>query len=103
MKNYIGVKEVKAIKAEKHTCTKNDCEEGIQGYKVIYEDGYQSWSPKQVFEEAYTEVSKDKQLVREKLCEIFENTNKINNIFVPQKYVLDFLNFCEENQFTFKK
>ena len=38
MKNYIGVKEVKAIKAEQHTCTKNDCEEGIQGYKVIYED-----------------------------------------------------------------
>ena len=103
MKNYIGVKEVKAIKAEKHTCTKNNCEEGIQGYKVIYEDGYQSWSPKQVFEEAYTEVSKDKQLVREKLCEIFEKTNKINNIFVPQRYVLDFLNFCEENQFTFKK
>ena len=93
MKNYIGVKKIKAI----------ECEEGIQGYNVIYEDGYQSWSPKQVFEEAYTEVSKDKQLVREKLCEIFENTNKMNNIFVPQQYVLDFLNFCEENQFTFKK
>ena len=103
MKNYIGVKEIKAIEAEQHTCTKNDCEKGIQGYKVIYEDGYQSWSPKQVFEEAYTEVSKDKQLVREKLCEIFEKTNKINNIFVPQRYVLDFLKFCEDNQFTFKK
>ena len=33
MKNYIGVKEVKAIEAEQHTCTKNDCEEGI--YKDI--------------------------------------------------------------------
>ena len=23
------------------------------GYKVVYEDGYESWSPKDVFEKAY--------------------------------------------------
>lgn len=26
------------------------------GYKVVYEDGYESWSPKDVFEKAYHEV-----------------------------------------------
>ena len=24
-----------------------------EGYKVVYEDGYESWSPKDVFEKAY--------------------------------------------------
>lgn len=27
---------------------------GEDGYKVIYPDGYESWSPKEVFEKAYT-------------------------------------------------
>ena len=47
MKNYIGVKIVKAEPQEK---------EGNPGYKVIYKDGYVSWSPKNVFEEAYREL-----------------------------------------------
>lgn len=29
-----------------------------EGYQVIYEDGYESWSPKNVFEEAYKENGK---------------------------------------------
>jgi hypothetical protein len=44
MKQYIGTKIIKA-KLE----TKN----GEEGYKVVYEDGYVSWSPKDVFEKAY--------------------------------------------------
>lgn len=27
------------------------------GYKVVYEDGYVSWSPKETFERAYREVT----------------------------------------------
>ena len=27
-----------------------------RGYKVVYEDGYISWSPKDVFEAGYTEI-----------------------------------------------
>ncbi len=27
------------------------------GYKVVYEDGYTSWSPKSAFEKAYRKVS----------------------------------------------
>jgi len=30
---------------------------GNDGYKVIYPDGYVSWSPKSVFESAYREVN----------------------------------------------
>jgi hypothetical protein len=41
MKNYIGVKIVRAKPAIK---------DGKDGYKVVYEDGYESWCPKAVFE-----------------------------------------------------
>ena len=51
--NYIGTKLITAIPAEKHTCTTEACPENIPGYKVIYEDGYTSWSPKDTFEKAY--------------------------------------------------
>jgi len=59
MKKYIGVKQVEA------------CEMGVDeamhkgykvtaglsaGYEVTYADGYKSWSPKDVFEEAYIET-----------------------------------------------
>ncbi len=32
-------------------------EENQPGYKVTYPDGYVSWSPKEVFETAYREVT----------------------------------------------
>lgn len=44
MKDYIGTKVVQAEPAEK---------DGREGYKVVYADGYESWSPKDTFEEAY--------------------------------------------------
>jgi len=47
MKTYIGVKIIKAEPIEK---------DGKPGYKVKYKDGYESWSPKEVFEEAYREL-----------------------------------------------
>ena len=40
MKQYIGTKVVQA-------------EPAADGYKVMYPDGYVSWCPKEVFEEAY--------------------------------------------------
>lgn len=42
--HYIGTKRVTAWEQEK---------DGIPGYAVQYADGYLSWSPKQVFEDAY--------------------------------------------------
>jgi len=47
MKTYIGTKIIRAEPKES----------GAQkGYRVVYEDGYESWSPKDVFEAAYVEM-----------------------------------------------
>jgi hypothetical protein len=61
MKTYIGTK---IIKAEPMTVQEFNEQvrslhysgEDQNGYKVIYEDGYESWSPKAVFEKAYRET-----------------------------------------------
>lgn len=60
MKKYIGTKEVSATPAWQIDGTIYP-KDGVvprsmnrkDGYKVIYEDGYESWSPKDVFEKAY--------------------------------------------------
>jgi len=48
MKRYIGTKIIHAVD-EKHS------ESGREGYRVRYADGYESWSPKEAFEDAYRE------------------------------------------------
>lgn len=58
MKAYIGTKVVQA-----EPCVSGPARE--EGYKVVYEDGYESWSPKDVFERCYREISSmEKTLVR---------------------------------------
>lgn len=44
MQSFFGTKKIHAEPAEK---------DGQPGYKVVYPDGYESWSPKGVFESAY--------------------------------------------------
>lgn len=44
MEKYIGTKIIVA---------EPEVKDGAEGYKVVYEDGYVSWSPKDVFEKAY--------------------------------------------------
>ena len=65
MEQYIGTKIIKAEPA--YRCTDNQMRVDIildpdeadtyykseEGYRVRYPDGYESWSPKDVFEEAY--------------------------------------------------
>ena len=60
MKKYLGVKIIEAEFASAGSC---GCKEGgacgrcdKDGYKVVYEDGYTSWSPKDVFEKAYRRI-----------------------------------------------
>lgn len=56
MKQYIGTK---LVEAEPCPAWK-DCgrhKTGDPGYKVRYSDGYESWSPKEVFERAYLPVT----------------------------------------------
>ena len=67
MSKYIGVKIIEATPMSKNIA----CDEGlvrvdecrrtpegteIDGYRVIYENGYISWSPKNVFDAAYRPV-----------------------------------------------
>lgn len=59
MEIYIGVKKVTA---------EQEIRDGKDGYKVVYEDGYSSWSPKKVFEESYRTVKTPNQLA-DVLCE----------------------------------
>lgn len=61
MKKYIGTKVVSATpairKGGKVYLPTDEIPKSMEtveeGYKVIYEDGYESWSPKDVFEKAY--------------------------------------------------
>ena len=57
MKKYIGTKLIEAVSAKK---------DGQDGYKVRYADGYESWSPKDVFEQAYLPISVNENLKTDK-------------------------------------
>lgn len=57
---YVGCKIIRAAPMDLMTFNREQgkppCDEVAEnppGYKVIYPDGYESWSPKAVFEEAY--------------------------------------------------
>lgn len=55
MKTYIGAK---IIQAEPQAKNYGDpASHGQPGYKVVYPDGYTSWSPAEAFEEAYRETN----------------------------------------------
>ena len=63
MKKYLGVKVIKAEPMSKEMFesikgSKEFIGTKTEGYKVVYPDGYVSWSPKDVFEEAYKEINK---------------------------------------------
>lgn len=60
MKNYTGTKTVSAEPMNEFDAVQKgiarpntDNHEFRDGYHVVYPDGYESWSPKDVFEEAY--------------------------------------------------
>lgn len=56
LQKYVGTK---IVDAEPHTLTveTNGHPAGTEGYRVVYENGYESWSPKAVFEGAYRAVT----------------------------------------------
>mgnify|MGYP000469405761 FL=1 len=73
MVRYIGTKLIEAIPAQKN---------GEDGYKVVYPDGYNSWSPADVFERAYLPLSINTRL----------NTDKPS---IAQEMVDDFIAHTE--------
>lgn len=54
MEKYLGVKLVEAEPEQRVGIITPQ-----EGYKVLYADGYESWSPKEVFEKAYLKVADD--------------------------------------------
>lgn len=61
MKRYRSIKEVYAEPQKfneevKARMPKATAQIGDDGYKVVYDDGYVSWSPKETFEKGYVEV-----------------------------------------------
>lgn len=60
---YIGTKLIRALPMDEVTFLHDVKKQGVTnretrpGYKVIYPDGYESWSPKEIFEAAYREVT----------------------------------------------
>ncbi len=62
MEKYIGCKKLEAEPMSRSTyneyrgCITTDKKSTEEGYLVKYPDGYVSWSPKAVFEEAYSKI-----------------------------------------------
>ena len=71
MQKYVGCK---VIKAEPCKAWKDVGEHkiGDEGYKVVYTNGYVSWSPKDVFEAAYTQVPFGWDVTQENLKDIMD-------------------------------
>lgn len=88
MKHYIGTKQVEAEPMSKgEAYEKGLLKAGIVpseeesseiGYHVRYKDGYESWSPKSVFEEAYqvSETPLDRMLIEQ--VELDDRLTKLN-------------------------
>lgn len=86
MKQYIGTKQVKAepmtrTEAEKllgKEIKPAKAEYGEEGYLIEYKDGYQSWSPKEVFDKAYKPCEDFKDRLHIELDELEDRLTKLN-------------------------
>ena len=56
MDTFIGTKQIQAEPCKAWKQSGEHCI-GAEGYKVAYDDGYTSWSPKKQFEDAYQNLS----------------------------------------------
>lgn len=67
MKTYIGVKMVQAepMALGEFRLVKSGENPSAEGYKVVYPDGYESWSPKAIFDAGYYAISGKDSLVRQ--------------------------------------
>lgn len=85
MKKYIGIKKVKAeLQVKEH----------VIGYKVIYPDGYESWSPKEVFDHAYIRT---KNPLGWLLSSVKLVTLDIRNLFKRNSKDLDYKSIKKRN------
>ncbi len=122
MKKYIGTKQVSATPAWRidgkvypkdgevpRSMNRED------GYKVVYEDGYESWSPKDVFEKTYkvAETFLDRLMIErkelaeklEKLClftdspkfmDVVKDENQRELLIKQRDYMGEYLNILNQ-------
>ena len=88
MKKYIGTKQVSATPAwriDGKVYPKDGAVPRVMnredGYKVVYEDGYESWSPKDVFEKAYKVADTFLDRLKAELVGLDEKQAKLNAFF----------------------
>lgn len=102
MKIYIGKKEVKAKPMTKGDAfyanllrqnTLSEAESNEPGYLVEYADGYQSWSPANVFEAAYKVADTALDRVNIEADELLYRTNKLGEFIFNQNDGKDFQSF----------
>ena len=83
MKKYIGFKMIEAKEMTKNEwytpLNKEYTIKEENGYLVKYADGYESWSPADVFEKAYMEVS-EKNTITQKNVDDFIKEIKVSTI-----------------------
>ena len=74
MNNFIGCKMIEAepCKAWKDA---GGHKIGDEGYKVVYPDGYVSWSPKDVFEKAYMQVGNNITITEDNVRNFIANVD----------------------------
>lgn len=97
MKKFIGTKEVSAMPMTlgefikmsgrdpyENGCKKHDGNE--PGYLVKYEDGYKSWSPKEVFEKAYRCSDTFVDRLNIELADLNEKLTKLSKLFETKTY-----------------
>jgi len=93
MKTYIGTKVIDAEPMTKNEYNKyrgwpisENADE--EGYHVLYADGYESWSPKEVFENTYREIGDvdelEMPLLRTRYTKVFVESDFTYN--APHKY-----------------
>lgn len=113
MKEFIGIKKIEAEPMTRGDYNKyrgwdipKDENPEDEGYLVKYPDGYESWSPKNVFEEAYHEVGKD-LLVDSALAMVskdYKERFRAEYIQVALRFnrLMDMLNKWDKGELDFK-
>lgn len=96
MKKYIGTKTVEAEPREGT--------DGREGYKVVYKDGYASWSPKDAFEEAYVALDAipnkltlediQSKVVGELFVKVGDTTTVVCNLLLENGFVVTGTSAC---------
>ena len=92
LSHYRGVKEINATPMDYMTYLRdvkginNSDYKNAEGYFVVYPDGYQSWSPKHVFEEAYKPYNNFLERLAVEKDELQDKLSKLSNFLYTEDY-----------------